>query len=108
VFERFTGRAREVMALAQAESARLAHDYVGLEQVLAGLASQVDTQAAAILRDAGLQDPLGTRLSRRARWLRSLGLQPDGPSPVRLLAEHAGQQLEPLRARVLTGLRDAA
>ena len=54
MFERFSGSAREVMALADAEADRLHHDYVGPEHVLAGLAAQADGRAAAALRAAGL------------------------------------------------------
>jgi ATP-dependent Clp protease ATP-binding subunit ClpA len=54
LFERFSGSAREVMALADAEADRLHHDYVGPEHVLAGLAAQAGGGAAATLRAAGL------------------------------------------------------
>jgi hypothetical protein len=54
VFERFSGRVSKVMCLAYAESERLHHDYVGPEHVLAGLAQQDDSRAAAILAGSGL------------------------------------------------------
>lgn len=55
MFERFTERASEVMCLAHAESERLRHDYLGPEHVLVGLASQENSHAGMILRDAGLE-----------------------------------------------------
>ena len=42
------------MSLAYEESERLRHDYVGPEHVLAGLARQEDSQAAAVLAASGL------------------------------------------------------
>lgn len=54
MFDRFTEGASQVMCLAYEESERLRHDYVGPEHVLAGLAQQDDTRAAAILARSGL------------------------------------------------------
>jgi hypothetical protein len=54
VFERFSERASRVMCLTYEESERLRHDYVGPEHVLAGLARQEDSRAAAILAGSGL------------------------------------------------------
>jgi len=54
MFERFDEPAQQVMDLACEESDRLRHDYVGPEHVLAGLARQDTSRAAAILRASGL------------------------------------------------------
>ena len=54
MFDRFTERASQVMCLAYEESERLRHDYIGPEHVLAGLARQEDSRAAAILSASGL------------------------------------------------------
>lgn len=54
MLERFTEPANQVMCRACDEADRLRHDYVGPEHVLAGLASQDGSRAAAILRASGL------------------------------------------------------
>jgi ATP-dependent Clp protease ATP-binding subunit ClpA len=54
VFERFTDRARRVVVLAQEESRRLNHNYIGTEHVLLGLISEDEGIAAQVLRDTGL------------------------------------------------------
>jgi len=54
VFERLTESARQVIELAGQESDRMAHDYLGGEHVLAGIAAQGSTRAARILADHGL------------------------------------------------------
>jgi ATP-dependent Clp protease ATP-binding subunit ClpA len=54
VFERFTQRARQVLVLAEQESDRLGHDYLGPEHVLAGIAAQSGSPAERVLRNRGL------------------------------------------------------
>jgi ATP-dependent Clp protease ATP-binding subunit ClpA len=63
VFERFTDRARRVVVLAQEESRRLNHNYIGTEHVLLGLISEDEGIAAQVLRDSGLDlDGLRARI----------------------------------------------
>ncbi len=49
MFERFTDRARRVVVLAQDESQRLSHNYIGSEHLLLGLLAEQDGVAARAL-----------------------------------------------------------
>ena len=49
MFDRFTDRARKVMALARQEAERLNHDYIGTEHVLLGLVKEGSGVAANVL-----------------------------------------------------------
>ena len=49
MFERFTERARQVVALAQEEARTLKHDYIGTEHILLGLLREKEGLAARIL-----------------------------------------------------------
>lgn len=50
-FEKFTERARHVMALAQAEAQRFRHNYIGTEHLLLGLVREGDGVATEVLRN---------------------------------------------------------
>ncbi|KAL8150201.1 hypothetical protein V2J09_020009 [Rumex salicifolius] len=54
VFERFTQKAIRVMMLAQEESRRLGHNFVGTEQILLGLIGEGTGTAAKILKSMGI------------------------------------------------------
>jgi ATP-dependent Clp protease ATP-binding subunit ClpC len=49
VFERFTGRARQVVVLAQDEARALRHNYIGTEHILLGLLREQEGIAARLL-----------------------------------------------------------
>ena len=51
MFERFTDRARKVMALANQEAQRFNHEYVGTEHVLLGLVKEGSGVAANVLKN---------------------------------------------------------
>jgi ATP-dependent Clp protease ATP-binding subunit ClpA len=53
MFERFTDRARRVVALAQEEARMLDHGYVGTEHILLGLLREGDGMAAQVLVTLG-------------------------------------------------------
>ena len=55
MFERFTDRARKVMALASQEAQRCHHDHVGTEHILLGLLKEGTGVAATVLQQRGLQ-----------------------------------------------------
>src|SRR5689334_22145441 len=55
VFERFTERARQVVALAQDEARLLAHNYIGTEHVLLGLLREEEGIAARALERLGVE-----------------------------------------------------
>jgi ATP-dependent Clp protease ATP-binding subunit ClpA len=49
MFERFTGRAREAVVLAQDEARHLRHNYIGTEHILLGLLREEEGLAARVL-----------------------------------------------------------
>jgi len=54
MFERFTGKARHVVVLAQEEARRLNHNYIGTEHVLLGLLGEQGGIAFRVLESFGL------------------------------------------------------
>jgi ATP-dependent Clp protease ATP-binding subunit ClpC len=54
MFERFTDRARKVMALANQEAQRFNHEYVGTEHILLGLVKEGQGVAANVLHNLGI------------------------------------------------------
>ncbi|GEM_PF-167261 len=54
IFPRFTPRAVKVIKLAQKESHRLGHNFVGTEQILVGLIDEGTGIAAHVLKEAGI------------------------------------------------------
>jgi ATP-dependent Clp protease ATP-binding subunit ClpA len=54
MFERFTDRARKVMALANEEAQRFNHEYIGTEHILLGLLKEASGVGAAVLKNLGL------------------------------------------------------
>lgn len=53
-FDKFTERARKVIALAQDEARRLGHNYIGTEHLLLGLIREGDGVAAKVLKELGV------------------------------------------------------
>ncbi len=54
MFERFTDRARKVMALATQEAQRFNHEYVGTEHILLGLVQEGTGVGANVLKNLGV------------------------------------------------------
>lgn len=54
MFEKFSEKAIKVMMLAQEESRRLGHNYVGSEQILLGLIAEGTGVAAKVLKLMGI------------------------------------------------------
>lgn len=54
MFERFTDRARKVMALANQEAQRFNHEYLGTEHVLLGLIKEGSGVGANVLKNLNL------------------------------------------------------
>ena len=50
MFERFTDRARKVMALANQEAQRFNHEYIGTEHILLGLIKEGSGVGATVLK----------------------------------------------------------
>ncbi|MDY6893184.1 MAG: ATP-dependent Clp protease ATP-binding subunit [Chloroflexota bacterium] len=53
-FDKFTERARKVLALAQEEARRFNHNYIGTEHILLGLVREEEGMAATILSNLGV------------------------------------------------------
>ena len=53
--QRFTQRARRVLALAQEEAERMKHAYIGTEHLLLGLMKEEGGVASRVLRELGLE-----------------------------------------------------
>jgi ATP-dependent Clp protease ATP-binding subunit ClpC len=53
-FDKFTERARKVLALAQEEARRFNHSYIGTEHILLGLVREEEGMAAKILSNLGI------------------------------------------------------
>ncbi len=51
MFERFTDRARKVMALANQEAQRFNHEYIGTEHILLGLVKEGSGVGAQVLKN---------------------------------------------------------
>jgi ATP-dependent Clp protease ATP-binding subunit ClpC len=54
MFERFTDRARKVMALANQEAHHFNHEYIGTEHILLGLIKEDTGVGATVLKDLGV------------------------------------------------------
>ena len=54
MFERFTDRARKVMALANEQVQRFNHEYIGTEHILLGLVAEGSGRGATVLKDLGV------------------------------------------------------
>jgi ATP-dependent Clp protease ATP-binding subunit ClpC len=54
MFERFTDRARKVMALANQEAQRFQHEYIGTEHILLGLIKEGTGVGAVVLKEFGV------------------------------------------------------
>ena len=101
MFERFTDRARKVMALANQEAQRFNHEYIGTEHILLGLIREGHGVAAQVLKEhADLTRirrqvlelvPAGSaEVSRGRRWLRrSAAADPGDPGDLGTAAEQA-------------------
>src|SRR5438045_2889657 len=57
MYERFTDRARKVMALANAEAKRFRHEYIGTEHILLGLVQEGSGVAANVLKNLDVDLP---------------------------------------------------
>src|SRR5215813_5739249 len=68
MFERFTEKAIKVIMLAQEESRRLGHNFVGTEQILLGLLGEANGIAARALHAHG-----GTRTEARIEVEKIIG-----------------------------------
>ena len=98
MFARFTPQAREAMVLAQEESARLRHPWLGTEHLLLGLLRQPGTAASNVLAGLGV-----TAASVERELIRCLG-EPRGEQILGEEDERAlrtlGIDLQEVRARV--------
>ena len=75
MFERFTGRARHTVVLAQEEARQLKHNYIGTEHVLLGLLGEPDGYAGRVLTSFGI-----TRDGAREEVRAMVGTGADAPT----------------------------
>src|SRR5512144_1153353 len=54
MFERFTDRARKVMALANQEAQRCNHEFIGTEHILLGIVKEGSGVGATVLKNLGV------------------------------------------------------
>lgn len=64
MFERFTDRARKVMALANQSAQQHQHEYIGTEHMLAGLLREGSGVGASVLRNLRVFDDVDASLKR--------------------------------------------
>lgn len=82
MFERFTDRARKVMAFANQEAQRYNHEYIGTEHILLGILKEGGGVAAIVLRNFKVFDDVGAdlrRLLREGDLVVTLGKSPSTP-----------------------------
>ena len=94
MFERFTDRARKVMALANQEAQRFNHEYIGTEHILLGLVKEGSGVGANVLKNLDVD-------LRKVR-LEVEKLVKSGPDMVtmgKLPADPAGQEGDRIRDR---------
>jgi len=72
----FSDKARKVMALANQESARLNHEYIGTEHILLGMLNEDSGIGAVALRNMGVDLARARREADKLMWD-----SPDGPFP---------------------------
>ncbi len=75
MFERFSGRARQVVVQAQHNARRYGHNFIGPEHLFLGIVSDEEDPVSAVLRDLGL-----TPERTEAAFARLTRSQPLGPS----------------------------
>jgi ATP-dependent Clp protease ATP-binding subunit ClpA len=75
MFERFTGRARHTVVLAQEEARQLHHNYIGTEHILLGLLGEPEGYAGRVLTSFGV-----TRDGAREEVRTMVGTGTDAPS----------------------------
>ncbi len=100
MFDRFTDRARKVMALANQEARRLRHAYIAPEHVLLGLLREGAGVGASVLKELGVE-----LKSLRITVTSALPAQPDVPVPDALPQSHATEILLRWATEEMRGLR---
>tara|TARA_B100000614_G_scaffold262909_1_gene300507 strand:+ start:81048 stop:81689 length:642 start_codon:yes stop_codon:yes gene_type:complete len=99
MFERFTDRARKIMALANQECQRLNHEYIGTEHILLGLAKEGNGVGCAALKKLGvsLDDIIANvnKLVRKGPEMVTMGRLPQTPRAKKIV-EYAIEQAKGL------------
>jgi ATP-dependent Clp protease ATP-binding subunit ClpC len=94
-FDKFTGRARKVLSLAQEEAQRFQHNYIGTEHLLLGLVREGEGVAAKVLLKLGVQlqkvrDSVEFIIGRGDRIvLGEIGLTPRAKKVIELAVDEA-------------------
>jgi len=96
-FDKFTDRARKVLTLAQEESTRFNHNYIGTEHLLLGLVREGEGVAAKILSNLGIElnrvrSAVEFMIGRGDRMLvGEIGLTPRAKKVIELAVDEARQ-----------------
>jgi ATP-dependent Clp protease ATP-binding subunit ClpC len=94
-FDKFTQRARNVLARARQEAQRLAHPYIGTEHLLLGLVREDEGMAGQVLKSLGVEldqvrQAVEARIGRGDRVVQGeIGLTPRAKRVVELAVEEA-------------------
>jgi hypothetical protein len=100
-FDKFTERARNVLALAQEEALRFHHNYIGTEHLLLGLVREGDGVAAKVLATLGIElvrvrSRVESVIGRGDRMIMGqIGLTPRAKKVVELAVEEARRLRHP-------------
>jgi four helix bundle protein len=99
MYERFTDRARKVMALANQEARRFNHEYIGTEHLLLGLAMERSGVGAMVMKNlgvdlAGLRDAV-EKLVKRGPSVITMDKLPETPRAKRAI-EYAVEEARAL------------
>jgi hypothetical protein len=89
MFERFTDRASRTLAIAEEESKRLGHGFIGTEHLLLALLGQPDALAGQVLADVGVDLE-----AARSRVIAIVGTGSDGDEDSRPFTPRAKKVLE--------------
>lgn len=109
MFERFTEKAIKVVMLAQEESRRLGHNFVGTEQILLGLIGEATGIAAKVLKQMGVnlkeaRAEVEKVIGRGSGFVAvEIPFTPRAKRVLELSLEEARQLGKPHRGVVLTG-----
>jgi len=100
MFERFTERARKVMALSNQEAQRFKHEYIGTEHLLLGLLCESEGVAAQVLTSLGVKlDDVREQVLRLVRGDREIITPDNGSASSHLNVEIKAHYTLPGRAQ---------
>lgn len=97
MFEKFTNRAKQAVALAQAEAIELGHDFIGTEHLLLGLTRTTDGIARDVLGEYGVTATKAR--DETVRQLTEAGVDTSGGRPATEALAAIGIDVDAIRRR---------